>query len=462
MAQAVDRPASTPQAPNPLLAAPIFPTLIRLTLPNLAAMLVTAAVAIAETVYVGILGTVELAAIALVFPMIMLMQMLSAGAMGGGVSSAISRALGAGDEARAAALALHALVIGAAAGLIFSVLFLALGEAIFRTLGGRGAVLDQALVYAGVALTGAIVIWLVNTLASIVRGTGNMRVPSLAVLGASALQIALGGSLGLGIGPIPRFGLAGVATGLIVGYALGALALLWFLQSGQARITLRFTGIALSREMFLDILRVGAVASFSPLQTVLTVLILTSLVARFGTEALAGYGIGARLEFLLVPIAFSVGVACVPMVGMAIGARDVGRARRVAWTGAAVSASAVGLIGLIVTASPQAWSERFTSDPDVLAAANLYLRLAGPAFAFVGLGLCLYFASQGAGKVLGPVLAATVRLLVIAVGGTLLGLADAPLWTLFALVALSMVAYGLATAAAVRFTQWSASAPHRG
>ena len=148
MIQAIARAGLSAQTANPLLSAPILATLVRLTLPNLAAMLVIAAVAIAETIYVGILGTVELAAIALVFPMVMLMQMLSAGAMGGGVSSAISRALGAGDEARAASLALHAIVIGAAAGLIFSLLFLVFGEAIFRALGGRGAVLDQALVYA--------------------------------------------------------------------------------------------------------------------------------------------------------------------------------------------------------------------------------------------------------------------------------------------------------------------------
>ena len=170
-----DRPESKPA--NPLLAGPILPTLLRLTLPNLAAMLVTALVAIAETSYVGILGTTQLAAIALVFPMVMLMQMLSAGAMGGGVSSAISRALGAGDEARAEALALHATVIGVAAGSAFSVLFVAFGPAIFRALGGRGAVLDHALTYSSVALAGAVLIWLLNTLASIVRGTGNMRVP---------------------------------------------------------------------------------------------------------------------------------------------------------------------------------------------------------------------------------------------------------------------------------------------
>ncbi len=456
MTQVITRGGSVPRHANPLLSAPILPTLLRLTLPNLAAMLVMAAVAIAETIYVGMLGTTQLAAIALVFPMVMLMQMLSAGAMGGGVSSAISRALGAGDETRAASLALHALAIGTAAGLIFSVLFVAFGRSIFAVLGGQGAVLEHALVYAGIALAGTMVIWLVNTLASIVRGTGNMQVPSFTILGASAVQIALGGSLGLGVGPIPRFGLAGVATGLVVGYTLGALALLWFLRSGMARITLRFAGVGLRREMFLDILKVGAVAAFSPLQTVLTVLILTRLVAGFGTEALAGYGMGARLEFLLVPISFAVGVACLPMVGMAIGAGDVARARRVAWTGAAVSACAVGLIGLVVATLPHVWSGRFSNDPGVLAAANLYLRLAGPAFLFVGLGLVLYFASQGAGKVLGPVLAATVRLLVIAVGGSVLGVSGAPVWTLFALVAASMVAYGVATAAAVRLTPWQA------
>src|SRR5262245_8762890 len=134
MTEVIARNGLAPGIANPLLSAPILPTLLRLTLPNLAAMLVIAAVAIAETIYVGILGTVELAAIALVFPMVMLMQMLSAGAMGGGVSSAISRALGAGEEARASALALDALAIGAATGLAFSVLFLVLGEAIFRAL----------------------------------------------------------------------------------------------------------------------------------------------------------------------------------------------------------------------------------------------------------------------------------------------------------------------------------------
>jgi putative MATE family efflux protein len=443
---------------NALLQAPILPTLLRLTLPNLAAMLVIAAVSICETAYVGILGTTQLAAIALVFPMIMLMQMLSAGAMGGGVSSAIARALGAGDIARADALAFHAVVIGAAAGLFFSLLFLAFGAPIFRALGGEGAVLDEALSYARIALTAAVLTWLLNTFASVVRGTGNMRVPSLTLLAASALQIVLGGTLGLGIGPIPRFGLPGVATGLVVAYASAMLFLLWFLRTGRGQITLRLDLGLLDREMFADILKVGAVSALGPLQVVLTVLILTRLVASFGTEALAGYGIGARLEFLLVPIVFAIGTASLPMVGMAMGARDIARARQVAWTAASVAVAVLGTIGLAVTVAPDLWSGLFTGDPAVRAAANLYLRWAGWGFAFVGLGLSLYFASQGSGKVLRPVLAGTVRLLVVAVGGFLLTAVSAPVWALFALVGAAMVSFGLGVAAAVYLTPWESDA----
>jgi putative MATE family efflux protein len=448
--------ASTPtqRSGNALLDAPILPTLLRLTVPNLAAMAVVALVAICETAYVGVLGTVPLAAIAVVFPMVMLMQMLSSGAMGGGVSSAIARALGAGDVARANALGVHALAIGAAAGLFFSVIFAIFGAQILGALGGSGDVLSQALAYANIALTGAVLTWLLNTCASIVRGTGNMQVPSLTLLAASAVQIVLGGALGLGLGPIPRLGLPGVATGLVIAYAGATLFLLWFLFSGRGQVTLRIGSGMLSGELFGDILKVGAVSALSPFISVLTVLVLTRLVARFGTEALAGYGIGARLEFLLVPIVFAVGVASVPMVGMAMGAGQVERARRVAWAAAGVAAVALGAIGLVVAVLPDLWSGIFTADPAVRAAANLYLRWAGPGFAFLGIGLSLYFASQGSGKVVQPVLATSIRLVVVLAGGLWLTASAAPTWALFALVAASMVASGLCVAVVVYLTPW--------
>ena len=211
--------------------------------------------------------------------------------------------------------------------------------------------------------------------------------------------------------------------------------------------------------MFFDILKVGALAAFSPLQTVLTVLILTRLVARFGTEALAGYGIGARLEFLLVPIVFAVGVASVPMVGMAIGAGDIARARRVAWTGACVSASC---------GRPDRADGRGCAAGVVRAASPAIPACAPPPTSICGWRARGSPSSGSASRSTSPRRARArcwdrcwpppCGSLVIAVGGWLLAVSGAPVWTLFALVAVSMVAYGLTTAAAVYFTPWQARA----
>jgi putative MATE family efflux protein len=443
---------------NRLLDAPVLPTLLRLAAPNVLAMSVSVLVAVAETWYVGRLGVPPLAAMALVFPFAMLTGMLSTGAMGGGVSSAISRALGAQALPRAQETAAHAVVIGLVAGVLYSLLFLAIGPTLFAALGGRGEVLQQAIAYATVMFGGATLIWLLNTLASVVRGTGNMVVPSVTLLAVAMLQVACGGALGLGFGPIPRLGMPGIAFGQLVATLAGTAFLGWYLLGGRGRLRLVWRGVTLRRAIFVDILRVGALACLSPLQSVLTVLIVTSLIARLGVLPLAGYGIGQRMEFMLVPMAFGVGVAAVPMVGLAIGAGDVARARRVAWTAAAVSGLGLGALGLLIAVAPMLWVDLFTHDPVVQHHARLYLQWAGPCFAFFGMGLTLYFAAQGSGRVLGPVLAATLRLLFVAGVGALLAANQAPAWSYFALVGAAMVVYGLTTAAAVKLTVWGEAA----
>jgi putative MATE family efflux protein len=449
------RTAAVPPAPvNGLLTSPILPTLLKLALPNTIAMFGTTLVAVAETSYIGRLGTEPLAGIALVFPFVMLTQMMSAGAMGGGVSSAISRAIGAGDRDRAATLALHAAMIGACAGIFFTVMMLAFGRAFYMLLGGRSGVLEQAMHYSQVLFSGAISIWLVNTLASVIRGTGDMRIPSATLIGTALVQIVVGGALGLGLFGLPKFGMRGVAAGQLTAFTLGAMFLTWYLVSGRSRLMLNFKGFTFQRDMFFDILKVGAVSCLSPLQTVLTVLIFTKILAGFGTETLAGYGMGSRLEFLLTPIAFAFGVASVPMVGMAMGAGLVTRARQVAWTAGTAASIIVGAIGLIVAMRPSLWISLFTSDPGVTAAASTYFAWAGPAFAFFGMGACLYFSSQGAAKVGGPVIAGTARLILVGGGGWLLASSGAPAWTLFALVGAAMAVYGLGTALSIRLTRW--------
>ncbi|MDE3233182.1 MAG: MATE family efflux transporter, partial [Pseudomonadota bacterium] len=172
-----------------LTTAPIVPTIWRLALPNGLAMTAAALVSIAETWYVGQLGIMPLAGMALVFPLVMLQQMLSAGSMGGGITSAVSRAMGANNLEKANALVLHAAIIGLSIGLLFTVVFSLFSEFIFSALGGKGEALAQCLLYAHVAFAGSISVWLTNGLASVIRGSGNMRTPSKALLITCLVQV---------------------------------------------------------------------------------------------------------------------------------------------------------------------------------------------------------------------------------------------------------------------------------
>ncbi len=433
---------------------PILSTLVRLSLPNLIALCSATIVSIAETAYVGSLGVASLGGIALVFPIFMLMQMLSAGAMGGTVSGAISRALGGGNMEHAQALALTSLAIGLALGLLLTLAVLFLGPFAYARLGGTGGVLHEAIIYSNVAALAIVAIWVTNMLASVARGSGNMAVPAWTQLAAGVVQVAVGGGFGLGVGPLPRLGMAGVALGQLVAFTSSAILLFFYLRSPGARLQLRLSPSLLSGARFAEIMRVGAVAMLSPLLSVTTILVLTALVARFGPEALAGYGIGVRLEFLLIPIAFSVGVACVPMVGTAIGAGDVPRARRIAWTAGSLAASALGILGILVVLAPGLWVDIFTDSVAVKAVAYSYLGIAGFTYAFFGMGLCLYFASQGAGRVGGAIAAQAMRLSVVVIGGWFLLEMAAPLWTIFLLSALAMIPMGLGTALFIKLARW--------
>lgn len=441
-------------ARNPLLAGPILPTLLRLAWPNVAALTAGTCVVIAETSYIGRLGTESLAAMALVFPFVILMMTMSGGAMGGSVSSAIARALGAGDSDRAATLAIHALLIGLCFGLTFMLGMLLFGPSLLALLGGRGAVLDQAVGYVQIFFGGAIIPWLMNTLAAILRGTGNMKLPSAIVLNSAVCQIILGGTLGLGLGPVPQFGMRGVAAGSLIAFAVGVVIMAWYVFSGRARVKPTFRGVRIQRSLFFDILKVGTISCFTPLQSVLTITIFTHMLARFGNEVLAGYGIGARLEFMLTSIAFAVGIASVPMVGMAIGAGQVARARRIAWTAGCVSFAAVGVVATTIAVVPDIWINLFTSDPGVRAASHQYLQTAAPFYAFIGLSIAMYFSSQGAAKMFGPVLAQTARLVFVGAGGWWLTSRGGAAANFFTLASASMVVLGVLAALSVALTRW--------
>ncbi|HEU0258182.1 MAG TPA: MATE family efflux transporter [Burkholderiales bacterium] len=426
-----------------LLAAPIVPTLARLSAPGVLLVAFQSLVSVGDTYFVGRLGTGPLAGLALVFPLLMLLQMTSAGAMGGGVSSAIARALGSGDAAAARRLVAHALVIAAAMGAAFSILVLLPAELIYELLGGRGETLEHALRYSSIVFGGAIVVWIANTLSSVLRGSGNMLTPALTLIGAALVHLPLSGIL------VSRIGIAGAGIAYVTTFGIAALVM-GLIVRRSSLLSPRREDWKLEWRLFREILRVGAISTLSAVQTVLTAVILTGFVGRHGAAALAGYGVGLRLELLQIPLVFAVGQALVVLVGTHIGAGRAAGAKRIAWVGAGFAACISLVIGVAVSTFPLAWVGIFSSDAAVLEHGSSYLRTVAPFYPLLAAGIALYFASQGAGRVLRPILAGTVRLAIVIAGGLMVE----SLQGVFVVIAAAMIAFGALTVWFVASTRW--------
>ena len=437
-----------------LLEAPIAPTLLRLGAPNVLVMLAQAGVGLMETYFVGKLGTDALAGMALVFPAVMLMQMTSAGAMGGGIASAIARALGARRRDDADALVLHALLIAAVFALDFMVTVVAGGRWLYTRMGGSGGALDAAMVYSNWVFGGALLVWLFNTLSAVIRGTGNMALPAYVTVAGAVLLLPLSPLLIFGWGPLPGLGIAGGAIALLLYYLASSAVLAAYLWSSRSLLRPSLRGLQLRWALFADILRVGLVGTVSTVATNLAIGITTALVGAYGTAAIAGYGTASRLEYLLVPLVFGLGAPLVAMVGTCIGAGQRERALRATWIGAAIAFAMTEAIGLWAAAYPAAWLSLFNTEPAMIEAGSQYLRIVGPWYGFFGLGLVLYFASQGAGRLLWPVLGNIARLVVAVAGGWLALHGGYAIAGVFAAQAAAMVVYGIANAWTIAGGAW--------
>ena len=450
-------------APNPvtarreaLLHGPIVPLLLKLALPTVVVLAVQTLVGVAETYFVSFLGTDAIAGVALVFPVLMLMQMMSNGGIGGGVASAVARALGAGRKADVDALVLNAFAMAVALGALFTFGELLGGRALYSALGGHGGALDAALGYADVVFAGAILVWIVSLLSAALRGAGNTLVPAAITSGGLFILLPLSPLLIFGWGPVPRLGVAGAGLAVVTYYLVGAVVLIAYLRSNRSSLKLSFDPQLIKARLLGDILKVGALSAFGTVQSNLTVVLVTGTVGLFGIDAIAGYGIASRLDYILVPLMFSFGSAALTMVGANMGAGQVARAERIAWLGGLIAAGITETIGLAAALFPHAWLSLFTSDACVIATGTQYLHIVAPCYGVFGLGMLLYFAGQGAGHVLWPFFGGTARLVIAAVIGWIaVKMFGAGLSTLFAIVAASSLAFGGITTAALALRGWS-------
>jgi putative MATE family efflux protein len=440
----------TPQARR-LLEGPVLATLLRLAAPTVALMLLQAVIAAGEAAFVGRLGSHALAGVSLSFPLVMLMTTLSAGAYGGGVASGVARALGAGRNGDAARLAGTALGISAILGLATTAAMMLFGRPFYAALGATGPALEAAALYSDVLFLGAVPFWLFNAAASVLRGGGNAAYPAAAGAAGGVVTLAVSPLVIFGAGSVGGLGIAGAAWAVVAYNVAMAAVLLRAVWASDSPARPDWAALVPRWRYAFEILRVSVPSAANTLLTNGTFIILTALVAPFGTEATAGYGAAGRLEYLLIPIVFGVGSALVPLVAASDGAGDFERVRTLTRAGAALGAGGCGLVGSTAALFPWAWMGLFTSDPTVARFGGAYLVRVGPAYAFLGLGLALYFAAQGRGRTAQPLLATGTRLLVAGALGALgLGVLDWGIDSLFGLMACGLVLYGMVMVAVMR------------
>lgn len=395
--------------PEMLLRMAPLRAILKLATPTTLVMVVAATSNVLYTYYVSRLGADSIAAVSLVFPISLIAITAMGGGIGAGASSALARALGAGQRRTAAQIAEHGLVLAAVLGIAFALgIWLGAGQ-IFGLMGGRGVVLSEATAFARVLFGGALISFTAAMLDSIMRGEGNVRVPAIWSSTSLLLQIAV----------TPLFMFA-FGWGLI-GAAAATLACQWVTILPRALHV--FGGRGLIRPRLLPrrwipsamgaILRVGVPASLSTVINYLGLMVLTGVVARLGDAHLAAYGLGTRLDFLLLSFAYGFGAAVLTLVGMATGARQPERARVYVLRSALIIAALLGTLGLLLSFRSDLWMRLFTDDAEILAVGATYFRWIGPSYPFMGVAMVIAFAFQGLGRATTPLLWMMVRVVAV-------------------------------------------------
>jgi Na+-driven multidrug efflux pump len=425
-----------------LLEAPLIRLTARLAAPNALVMMTTTCIGLIELYFVAKLGVDSLAGVSQVFAIVSLISALSQGAVGGGVVSAVARALGKGQRQEANDLVWYAIAIAVPLGLVTTAALLIGGPSLYTAMGARDGSLQAALRYSNLVFGSAVLTWLFYLLLAVVRGTGNLVLSAAVVCGGALLLVPLLPVLIIGWGPVPGLGIIGGAVGMLSYFAIGSLVFATYLWGGWGVLRPPIRPPRFSLRPIWQILRVGGMSALISGTTSGTIAILTGFVGAYGVAAVAGYATGARLEFLLPSLSYGIGGPVGILVGTNIGAGNIRRAVQAAWIGVAFAAIAAEAIGLVVAIWPDLWIRAFSDDPTVLAVGATYLRTVGPFFGFFGAGFALYMAGQGTGHLQWPASGALARAAIGIAGGLLAFQFNGGLAGIFVAAAIGMATFG--------------------
>jgi len=424
-----------------LTQGPVGRRILALTGPMSVGMIGMVVFNLVDTWFVGRLGTDALAAMSFTFPVVLLQGSISMG-LGLGTAATVSRALGRGDHDEARRLTTDSLLLSVLVVVLFVVLGLSTLDPLFRSMGAEGERLELVKHYMRIWYFGVPVVVIPMIGNNAIRAAGNTVFPSIVMLTAIAVNIVLDPLLIFGVGPFPRMGIRGAAWATIASRSVTMLLSLWILRTRFGLLDIRVTrGAALVRS-WTEILRIGLPAAVTQTILPLSMGVVTRFVSSYGSPAVAAFGVGSRVEMLVLSPIRALSAVLVPFVGQNLGARRIDRIRSGLRYGFRFSLALGFVAFLVLLAAGRRIGGFFDPNPDVVRIAGMYLTVVSAGYGLHGMQLISANAFSALGR---PYHAAALNLLrmfglyvpLAALGSRWLGL-----WGIFGAAAFSALAAG--------------------
>ncbi len=392
----------------------ISKNILSLALPMMAAFLLNTGFNIVDTIFVGRLSPLALAAISVTFPVVFVMIALASG-VGIGVTSLIARLLGAKSKREAEITAEHGLLLGVVLALVFTVSGLTFSRPLFILIGATPEMMALVLEYIRIIFGGSFFMFLAFVSNSILRGEGDTKTPMKIMMLGTVINIILDPLLIFGIGPFPRLEMAGAALATVIARSISAVFVVSHLLRGSAHIKLDFRHFKYEFAIIKSIFLIGIPASLSHAVMSLGTFFLVRITSFFGPFAIAAYGLATRLGMVAFLPAVGMSTAVTTIVGHNVGAGNFRRAQKTTWIAILMAMVFMEAIGIIFFLFPAFWVGIFNKNAHIVAYGSSYFRVVSLLYMLSGVSIIISAAFQGAGRGYPSLVLTTLRLFVLAV-----------------------------------------------
>lgn len=356
-----------------------------------------------DMVWVGRLGAADIAAVGVAGIAVMLVQAALMGLFMG-LRAMVARFIGMGDEDSANRVAQQALVVGAVSSIILAIIGIFFAEGILALVGLAPDVIDLGAAYLRIQFIGMVAMSFRMMTDGTMQASGDTMTPMKIAFAFRVLHVALSPFLIFGWWIFPRLGVSGAALTNVISQSLGTGLGFWILMTGRSRLRLSFKRFRIDPGIIWRMIRVGIPASVMSMQMNLGQFILMSVIAPFGTLAVAAHSLNQRIEMFLFMPAWGLGIAAGVLVGQNLGAKQPARAQKSGWLAAGMVEGFILLCSAAILIWAEAFVHIFSSDPGVVSIGATFLRIATAGYIVMGLAAVLQQCISGSGDTIPPML----------------------------------------------------------